>query len=867
MPAKRNRGGSKKGDHSGHADDDDHTQQRRQSTDNDNPDNINAAPVSSFAAAFAADAAAETAKQQEEPHPPKPISSFAAAFAADMAAEQQQQQSPKPVVSSFAAAFAADAAAEQAKPPISSFAAAFAADMAAESQPKPSAPVMSSFAAAFAADLAAAEAEEKLKQQKHVDPKKNNDEGSSSKAVAVVFTSFEPEPHCDKPQSLGAVIGIARGCPAYSNGGSSIAVALRPDAAAPGGAVTGRQWDAVEYARRWLLMAKDVALPQVPNAADIWSPQVVSHMFFSHNRNALVGTQRFANGATTEEPTTGDLVVWDVSAAHPLGHVAVVAQAAHKGGVVQIAEQGVDCWSNANYSRSLRLEKDEVSASITLSEQQEGGADTSAVILGWLRVQAPFLSAAAFESADRFRHVVGKGRMQRVPFPKDAKMPWLDNSVAWDNFQRQSFGKQPCDEQLPSGYYVADYDLWQRSRQLAESCHRLLCDVSRRLIQASAPSSSPAPLDAAAAFGLPAGTTSTAELLERDFNVPRALHGALRDSLRMPACSGRFDVGFDGSDLKIFEYNCDSSAALLETAETQQKIAQHYKFDTPATQSAGATMWPKMVAFWREFARSPLRPPGGTVHFCVDDDPEERFTALCMMQAAKDARLNARMQVGMEFLKKSPDGTILDVENKPIECIWKTWNWDTALRDFANKEKQEQDAAAAAAACVGGAAQPTTTSTKVRLCELLFHPKIIVMEPFWKLIAGSKALLAYAYRVEPQNEFLLRTFFHCDKSIEHAYVKKPTSGRAGANITVFDDRQLEHREEQPNEHEHVSGGRFADSLFVFQEKLSVKKFQGLYPILCPWVIGSQFGGMVVRESDKVVTALESPVAPLRIMRF
>ncbi|HEY1294923.1 MAG TPA: glutathionylspermidine synthase family protein [Chloroflexota bacterium] len=454
-------------------------------------------------------------------------------------------------------------------------------------------------------------------------------------------------------------------------------------------------------------------------------------------------------------------------------------------------------------------------------------------------------SEGATAVADPFRHAVGPGTLTRVAFEPDATLPWLDRGVPWDNFQMQSLGASP--DELPGAYYIADYDLWQRSRLLSESLHKLFTDTAKRLI-------------------LESESERGALVLERQFDIPRGLHAALRTSIATPCMIGRFDIGFDGNALKVFEYNADSSGALLETVETQDKIAAHYKFSAVG-QSAGVQMPTKLAAYWSDLAKQPrVRPSHGLVHFMVDDDPEERYTALCMMQAAKAAKFRTQMCVNFADFKFADDGsnTIIDLNGNVVQCVWKTWSWDTCIREFNSRAEQQQAPVSGSSTTATASATPSAQGSagprRVQLTDIMFHPNIAVLEPFWKYVTASKALLPYVFQAEPKNEFLLPAFYEKDASIEHAYVRKPVSGRTGANITIHDETS------EANAPDFATSGKWEHGTFIYQKKHNIGNAEGYFPICCAWVVGSQFGGMIVRESTTPVTRLESPVAPLRIVR-
>jgi len=376
--------------------------------------------------------------------------------------------------------------------------------------------------------------------------------------------------------------------------------------------------------------------------------------------------------------------------------------------------------------------------------------------------------------------------------------------------------------------------------------------------------------------------TANSDRLTEVFGIPQALHAQLRASLAYPCFMGRFDLGYDGNALSVLEYNCDSSAAILETAETQQQIAKHYGFDKIGT-SSGAGMLENMTAYWRDLLHSPLCPPTKVVHFMVDDNDEEKYTALIVMRCAEEAGFRCKLCVKLvdfrfaaeEDESKAGKGPrVVDLDRVPVLLVWKTWSWSTVVADFEKSEKlREAQRAAGATGEVGSSASSNAGSSsaaasggqpKPTLSDVLLCHHTVVLEPFWKAIAGSKGLLPLVHEKTPEQPNLLPAFFHLDPTLEAkgAFVKKPVRGRGGMNVTIHDNGG-------DDGHTPVStttGGAFADDVVVYQGKCNLKRFDSYYPIFGAWVVGQRFVGAAVREDLSRVTTLDSCVAPVRVVR-
>ena len=556
-------------------------------------------------------------------------------------------------------------------------------------------------------------------------------------------------------------------------------------------------------------------------------------------------------------------------------------------------------------------------------------------VLGWVRAECPLVDFAEDDVADTFRHILTLGTVSRVPLPPSpslpdqpnplVSLPWLDTTRPTDFFLKRSL--VPADapsvkdavaspSDVPDAYYRMSYDFYMRIRNAAQSLHRLAIDATWKVVHcAEAPA-----------------------ILRHFFNIPDDLHDHLRRSLfREPPLGGRFDFGFDGERIVMMEYNCDSSAALLECCETQEKMLDHYGLlddeavaaegDVtaavaarpsllasvvpsgapapaaepspsaaaaaaarsrasshgtpslrpssvgvepsrlpPARNSTGSFLTSKYRAYFRAMRHSAhaeaLCPSNNTIHFMVDDDDEERYTALVAMGCAEAEGFAVKMCVKLtdfsfyppaaaasaagtkkESAKVPPaaasvkKGTtaatsssavppalqqqqasevaaddanertghgpcsrrVFDREGVEVQLVWKTWSWDTVLRDhrkhIADKALAAANNAASAsasastslAAADGAAAAPYPSTAAPRLCQILINNGIRVVEPFWKTVTGSKAILPIMYSLNPTHDSMVCSYFDANEMVRCGpYLSKPVSGRAGQNITFFD---------------------------------------------------------------------------------
>lgn len=712
--------------------------------------------------------------------------------------------------------------------------------------------------------------------------------------------------------------------------------------------VVGVKWQCVEYARRYLLMAKAVWLRSVPVAEGIWSIKDMLHL----PTGKRVNTMRLENGKATEVPVLGDLVIWRRTRDVPFGHVAAVvavelrpkpteegspeqrksnANASHVAAIVSIAEQNhaFHAWSG-DCSRKLELLRHANGALELLDDEQDP-------ILGWVRVNAPDVDFTTHDIPDAFATPVTAGTIVRLDAERDTSLPWLrPHDSPCDFFVKRSLvingnlgdGAVAAEKDTPDGCYVMDGDMWAHIRKASHTLHDVAMAATWRVLNHPQASS----------------------VLEAYFGIPAELHDIVRHSLhKLPCMFGRFDFGYDGEKLTMLEYNCDSSAALYECHSTQGKWAEHMGAPYNTGSSSGSFLYQKMKDYFTTLAASTdLSPESRLIHFMVDDDDEERYTALCAAHCAQECGFRFKMCVKLtdfRFAERSSTSTaevspfdatlnvddngstilhstaapwrahldstdIVDLEGERVQLVWKTWSWDTVLHQYKLQRTESR----------GGSDGTEPPSRHPTLSDVLLNRRIHTLEPAWKMITGSKALLPFMHEVSPEHPNMVHASFRrTERMLKGLFLSKPVNGRAGQNITMYDpvtsddaraalvqaDNEKHNRilpstsaassptftplshtpregsafskaqpeaegAEEDDDHaqdKETSEGRFFDSLLVYQRRVVLKKFSHhYYPIFCGWMVGESFGGVVVREDTSKITKLGSIVAPCRVVR-
>lgn len=266
---------------------------------------------------------------------------------------------------------------------------------------------------------------------------------------------------------------------------------------------------------------------------------------------------------------------------------------------------------------------------------------------------------------------------------------------------------------------------------------------------------------------------------------------------------GRLDLRFDGQGPpKLLEINADTPTALFEAGVIQWEWLQCT--DEGADQFN--SIHEKLIAAW------PRMGLPGVVHFaCARDSEEDRGTVDYLRDTAIQAGITA------PFLHVDEIGwngqVFTDLEENPIEAIFKLYPWDWLLREQ-----------------FGGYIPRARTRW---------------IEPAWRLIPASKAFLSLLWHLYPGHPNLLPAFTEPGQT-GGPEIGKPLWGREGANISA---PGIE------------TDGPYAADRKVWQAYAELPVFGGRYPVIGSWIIAGEPAGIGIREDATPITRDTSRFVP------
>jgi glutathionylspermidine synthase len=280
-----------------------------------------------------------------------------------------------------------------------------------------------------------------------------------------------------------------------------------------------------------------------------------------------------------------------------------------------------------------------------------------------------------------------------------------------------------------------------------------------------------------------------------------------------PSIYGRFDLAYDGREIKMLEFNADTPTSLFEASIVQW----FWLKDFNEAKDQFNSIHEKLIDYWAHLKEYLYQ---GTLHFsCIKRSLEDLTTTEylrdCAMQANIDTKLIFIDDIGWdEDLLK-----FVDMEGEEIKNIFKLYPYEWMVHERFGKNIVRDK-----------------NST-------------LWIEPSWKMILSNKAILPVLWFLYPGHPFLLKSYF--DQGDLHDYVKKPLLSREGANVEIIRNGQTLEK----------TGGEYGEEGYVYQQLFNLPCFDSNYPIIGSWIIGQEPAGMGIRESNNLITNNTSRFIP------
>ena len=322
-------------------------------------------------------------------------------------------------------------------------------------------------------------------------------------------------------------------------------------------------------------------------------------------------------------------------------------------------------------------------------------------------------------------------------------------------------------------------------------------------------------------------------MLER-LAIPPHAWELIADSWRRrdPTLYGRFDLAYDGTaPAKLLEYNADTPTALFEAAVFQWVWLEDALAGNliPAGCDQFNSLHEKLIATLRQCGVGGSSTP--VMHLaCLPDSIEDRGLVAYLADCASQAGLMPK-QLAMADIGSTGSGPFVDLENQPIELLFKLYPWEWMLAD------------------------PFSRSPSMRATRFI--------EPPWKAIVSNKGILPLLWEMAPRHPNLLPAYFD-DDAVEGgvgrarlggSYARKPLYSREGSNVTLVVDGAVVDSDD----------GAYGREGYIVQALADVPRLDGQYPVIGSWVVGDAACGIGVREDASPITKNTSRFVPHAIL--
>lgn len=287
-----------------------------------------------------------------------------------------------------------------------------------------------------------------------------------------------------------------------------------------------------------------------------------------------------------------------------------------------------------------------------------------------------------------------------------------------------------------------------------------------------------------------------------------------------PSLYGRFDLAYDGSTVKMLEYNADTPTSLLEAS-----VAQWHWLEDLGLPDQFNSIHEHLIEQWKKIGQSIAVMP--RIYFSGSElgAREDWGTIEYLMDVAVQAGIEVSSipieQIGWDAEKRA----FVDANEKLMMACFKLYPWEWLMSDD-NGEK--------------------ISSSDIRF-----------IEPAWKMLLSSKALLPLLWDRHEGHPLLLPAYFDTvtNRPSWGKWALKPILSREGANVSQINCGKMES----------PSGSNFnpfyEKTGHVIQQWMDIPAFDGFHPVIGSWIIGEESAGIGIREDKGDVTGNNSHFVP------
>jgi glutathionylspermidine synthase len=280
-----------------------------------------------------------------------------------------------------------------------------------------------------------------------------------------------------------------------------------------------------------------------------------------------------------------------------------------------------------------------------------------------------------------------------------------------------------------------------------------------------------------------------------------------------PAIYGRFDLCYKDKEIKMLEFNADTPTSLFEAAVVQW----HWLQALDSSKDQFNSIHDKLISHWLCLKDRIYQNP---LYFtCIKESLEDITTVEYLRDTAIQAGIETRFIFIEDIGWDKSRAIFVDDDAAPIKNIFKLYPYEMMMEEpFGKKIPLDINHA-------------------------------FWIEPAWKMLLSSKAILPILWHLFPGHELLLESSF--EKRAMASYAQKPIWSREGSNICLC------HEGKKIIE----TQGDYGNNATIYQALFELPQFEGRYPVIGSWMIGHQPAGIGIRESDSLITSNTSRFVP------
>lgn len=301
------------------------------------------------------------------------------------------------------------------------------------------------------------------------------------------------------------------------------------------------------------------------------------------------------------------------------------------------------------------------------------------------------------------------------------------------------------------------------------------------------------------------------------FGLPEKHHDLLRHSWRTDKTYlyGRFDFAWDGLHApKLLEYNAQTPTSLFEASVAAWDwLKQNVESGTLPKEADQFNLLDEQLIVQFNLLKTTKQPKSLVLHFACDETSSEDLRTITYLSACAEEAGWESVIVDINDIQLTVDEQFADHNSKVIHNLFSLYPYEFALLDEYG--------------------------------DYIAESGCTFIEPLWKVLLSSKALLPIMWQLYPGHENLLEAYFSADprcKTMTNK-VTKPLFSREGANIAIeLKGQQVE-----------GTAGYYGQEGYITQKYAPLVSFNNKRCVIGSWLIGKVASGISFRESDSLIT--------------